>query len=389
MPPGFTLDVNAVAVGFDNAVYVGPNSGPPDELFPLINDPANWISSVSPSALYFYNDRPRIDLDGNNSTSFGEDYRANVISGGPGVAIADTDTDIDDFDDSTIFRAEIDIQGTDPGDLLSVNAALLPFGISASAFNPSNGILTLSGVASHSAYQTAIEQIRFSTTQPVGTHKTIAVSVYDGHDWSSAAYAYLTVSGSASPPVLDLDANNSNGGGSDYTATATGGGPGIPIADTDVSITDADSTTIQSARITIGINKQPSDLLSIAGTLPAGITASSYNSSTGVLTLSGAASRANYQTALRQVVYSSPDTTPFTGDRIITVTVNDGTLNSNTATTYMHVVAPPSNAPRSIPCRGRRAWPRTPPCRSPASRWQTSTAARSPPRSTYRAASST
>jgi hypothetical protein len=99
LPPGFTLDVNAVAVGFDNAVYAGPNGGPPDELFPLINDPANWISSVSPSALYFYNDRPRIDLDGNNSTSFGEDYRANVISGGPGVRIADTDTDIDDFDD--------------------------------------------------------------------------------------------------------------------------------------------------------------------------------------------------------------------------------------------------------------------------------------------------
>jgi len=187
LPPGFTLDVNAVAVGFDNAVYAGPNSGPPDELFPLINDPANWISSVSPSGLYFYNDRPRIDLDANNSTSFGEDYRANVISGGPGVASADTDTDIDDFDDSTITRAQIDIQGTDPGDLLSV-AGSLPFGISASAFDSFNGILTLSGAASHSAYQTAIEQIRFSTTRPVGTHKTIAVSVYDGHDWSSGLH---------------------------------------------------------------------------------------------------------------------------------------------------------------------------------------------------------
>ena len=101
--------------------------------------------------------------------------------------------------------------------------------------------------------------------------------------------------------MLDLDANNSNGGGSDYAATTTGGRPGIPIADTDVSITDADSTTIQSARITIRINRQPDDLLSIAGTLPTGITASSYNSSTGVLTLSGSTSLANYQTALRQV----------------------------------------------------------------------------------------
>src|SRR5262249_8836050 len=242
-----------------------------------------------------YNDRPRIDLDGNNSTSFGEDYRANVISGGPGVAIADTDTDIDDFDDSTIFRAEIDIQGTDPGDLLSVVGSLPP-GISASSFNPSNGILTLFGAASHSAYQTAIEQVRFSTTQPVGTHKTIAVSVYDGHDWSSAAYAYLTVSSAATPPALDLDLNNSNGGRSDHTPTFTVGGSSIPVADTDISITDADSTTMSSARITIGINRQSGDQL-VAGSLPGGITASSYNSSTGVLTLNGTATLAAYQTA--------------------------------------------------------------------------------------------
>src|SRR5262245_11545415 len=345
LPPGFTLGVNAVAVGFDNAIYAGPNSGPPSALSTLCKELATCVSSVSPPALYFFNDRPEIDLDANNSTHRGDDYEADVISGGAAVAIADTDTEIDDRDNFLIFEAQIDIQGTDPGDLLSVNAALLPAGISATPFTPSNCVLTLCVRSSHPASQAEIDLVRCSTTQPVGTHKPISVSVFDGQEWSSEAYAYLTVSGTAAPPVLDLDANNSNGGGSDYTATATGGGPGIPIADTDVSITDADSTTIQSARITIGINRQPDDLLSIAGTLPSGITASSYNSSTGVLTLSGAASRANYQTALRQVVYSSPDTTPFTGDRIITVTVNDGTLNSNTATTYMHVVAPPSNAP--------------------------------------------
>ena len=74
--------------------------------------------------------------------------------------------------------------------------------------------------------------------------------------------------------------------GADYTATFTTGGPAIPVADTDVSITDPDSTTIQSATITIAINRQSGDAL-IAGALPPGITASSYNPFTGVLTLSG------------------------------------------------------------------------------------------------------
>ena len=142
--------------------------------------------------------------------------------------------------------------------------------------------------------------------------------------------AILTVSSAAAPPVLDLDADNSNGGGADYVATFTTGGPQIPVADTDVSITDADGTTIQSARIQIAINRQSDDVL-IAGALPLGITASSYNSFTGILTLTGSATLAAYQTALHQVVF---DTTSLsTADRIIQVTVNDGTADSNVATT--------------------------------------------------------
>ena len=147
------------------------------------------------------------------------------------------------------------------------------------------------------------------------------------------------------PPVLDLDANNSDGGGADYTATFTGGGPAISIADTDTLITDADGTTIASATITIGINRQSDDVLSIAGPLPGGITASTYDSGTGVITLTGVATLADYQAALQQVAYSSTNPTPFTADRVITVTVNDGDLDSNVATTYMHVAAAPVDVP--------------------------------------------
>src|SRR5262249_48154212 len=119
--------------------------------------------------------------------------------------------------------------------------------------------------------------------------------------------------------------------------------PAIPIADTDVSITDADTATIASATITIGVNRQSDDVLSIVGALPPGITASTYDSGTGVLTLTGPATLADYQTALHQVAFSTPDS--FTADRVITVTVNDGTLDSNVATTYMHVAVPPPNVP--------------------------------------------
>ena len=344
MPPGLTLGQNAVAVGFDNAIYAGPIDGSPPQLFPLISNSANWIASDALLPSFRYNYPPHLDLDSNNSTSGGDDYRAEVTSNGAPVPIADTDSDIDDFDGGFITFAEINIQNQFPGDVLSVSGTL-PFGIFASPFDPSTGILELFGYASHSAYQTAIEQIRFSTDAPVGVTKSIAVWVFDGFWWSNEATAILTVSSAAAPPVLDLDANNSNGGGRDYVATFTTNGPAIPVADTDVSITDPDSTTIQSATITLAINRQSGDVLS-AGTLPPGITASSYNSFTGVITLSGAASLADYQTALHQVVF---DTTSIsTADRIIKVTVNDGTFDSNVGTTYMHVVIPPPNVPPAL-----------------------------------------
>ena len=63
-----------------------------------------------------------------------------------------------------------------------------------------------------------------------------------------------------------------------------------------------------------------------------GITGS-YNGSTGVLTLTGSASLANYQTALRSITFSSTSDNPtsFGTDtsRTITWTANDGTLEQH------------------------------------------------------------
>ena len=85
----------------------------------------------------------------------------------------------------------------------------------------------------------------------------------------------------------------------------------------------------------------PNDTLSISGTLPDGITASAYDPATGVLTLAGVASIADYQAALQQVVFSTADPF-FNADRIISVTVNDGANTSNTAQDFMHVVGAPA-----------------------------------------------
>src|SRR5262245_11723203 len=347
LPPGFALNVNAVAVAFDNSLYVGPTDGSPAELFAAISDADNWLSSDVLPLPFASNIRPIVDLDADNSTQGGTDYRAQITSGGPAVGISDSDVAISDGDGTTITEAEIQVKDAVAGDVLSI-IGVLPGTITTSGYDPGTGILRLTGAASHADYEAAILQIAFSTTAAVGTQKQIEVGVFDGQGWSSQTKAFITVSGTLTntqPPVLDLDADDSNGGGVDYTASFTSGGPAIPIADTDVSITDADTATIASATITIGVNRQSDDVLSIVGALPPGITASLYGSGTGVITLTGSATLSEYQTALHQVAYSSTNPTPFTADRIITVTVNDGTLDSNVATTYMHVAAAPADVP--------------------------------------------
>jgi hypothetical protein len=345
LPPGFTLGVNAVGVAFDQALYAGPTSGSPAELFAAISNAANWIDSNDLPVVFSAQDRPVVDLDADNSTHGGADYRAGVLSGGAAVKIADVDVDVTDPDSTEITEAEIKVKSVAAGDVLSVNG-ILPAGIVADAFDSGTGILRLSGTASHADYETALRLVEFATTGAVDVQKQIEVSVFDGRSWSSEAKAFIEITGTATnsnPPVLDLDVNNSTAGDADTTATFSAGGPAIPVTDVDVSITDADSTTIQSATIMIDINRQPDDLLSIVGALPAGIAASSYDAGTGVLTLTGAATLADYQTALHQVAYSSTNPTPFTADRLIRVTVNDGDLDSNVATMFMHIATPPAN----------------------------------------------
>jgi surface adhesion protein len=143
-----------------------------------------------------------------------------------------------------------------------------------------------------------------------------------------------TIADNDAPPTVDLDANNSTAGGTGYTATFTENGSAVSIADTDISITDVDSATLSSATITL-TNAQAGDVLA-AGAMPAGITASV---SGNVVTLSGAASLAAYQTAIRAVTYANTGDNPSTTDRQISVVVNDGTSSSAAATAVIHVAA--------------------------------------------------
>lgn len=133
-------------------------------------------------------------------------------------------------------------------------------------------------------------------------------------------------------PVIDLDASAT---GSGFQQDYRQGAAGVAIADVDAAITDIDDTQIESAVVTLS-NAQAGDLLTM-GTLPAGISVLGPVSSGGAvtITLSGAASLADYQAAIHGITFSSSGSS--TVQRVVSVQVNDGEVDSNVAFTTITV----------------------------------------------------
>ena len=102
-------------------------------------------------------------------------------------------------------------------------------------------------------------------------------------------------------------------------------------------LNDVDDTNLESATVAItGGFQAGADVLGFIN--QNGITGS-YNEASGVLTLSGAATVAQYQAALASVTYLNSSENPSETDRTISFIVNDGSLNSLAATSTVKVVA--------------------------------------------------
>ncbi len=93
-----------------------------------------------------------------------------------------------------------------------------------------------------------------------------------------------------------------------------------------LTIEDVDSTLIQSAKISLSGNYMAGeDLLYFNDTADI---SGDFDSQTGTLTLTGAASIADYTSALRSVLYNNTSDNPTTDLRTVTFTVSDGLLDS-------------------------------------------------------------
>ncbi|MBW4464707.1 MAG: cadherin domain-containing protein [Pegethrix bostrychoides GSE-TBD4-15B] len=227
-----------------------------------------------------------------------------------------------DADSDSLTGAKVQLQGYLPGqDSLSVT---LQSGISG-GFDAATGILTLTGTASLAVYQTVLRSITYanSSDDPSMANRTAQFTVQNNGSSSNLASRTIQVIPVNDPPVLQASLSETSFGG------------GSLLVDPNLALSDLDNPTLNGATVRIGGFVASED--SLLFTSQSGITGS-FNATTGVLRLSGTASAAAYQTALRSVRYSNNQPIPTGTARSITFQATDGVASSNTVAVQVQVL---------------------------------------------------
>ena len=121
-------------------------------------------------------------------------FRTKFTENGAPTSIADTDATIIDLDSTTLVSATITLANQHPGDLLTVILPL-PGGITSAGYDPTTGVLTLTGTATLDDYEVALQQVDYSNTSedPDTIERLIEVVVSDGVNTSNVAAAVIRV----------------------------------------------------------------------------------------------------------------------------------------------------------------------------------------------------
>ncbi len=252
------------------------------------------------------------------------------------ATVVDDTITLTDVDDTQITGATVTIgTGLTTDDVLN----FATIGSISGTYNSGTGVLTLTGTATKAEYQAALRTVTYSnasedpTVNGTKPSRTITWAVTDansdgvGAQTSVGVTSTITLSAVNDKPVLTA------GKAWTYTEQAA-----ATVVDDTITLTDVDDTQITGATVTIGTGLTTDDVLNFA---TIGSISGTYNSGTGVLTLTGTATKAEYQAALRTVTYSnaSDDPTATSASRTITWAVTDANSDGVGAQTSVGVTS--------------------------------------------------
>ncbi|MEX8195133.1 DUF4347 domain-containing protein [Comamonas guangdongensis] len=307
-----------------------------------VNDGSASSSTVSRSVTVADTDQTPVATASGGSAAFtaGDNTTSTPVAVDPGITVSD-------LDNTTLASATVAIIGNFQSgqDVLAFsNTNSSVYGNIVASYNASTGVLTLTSsgaTATLVQWQAALRAVTYtdSAVSPNTATRTVSFSVNDGSKNSAAATRSVTVTATDQTPIT-----TTSGGSAAFTAgdntTST------PVAvDAGITVSDLDNSTLASATVAITGNfHSGEDVLAFtnSNTTLFGNISASYNSGTGVLTLSSSgatATLAQWQAALRAVTYTDSAVTPNTATRTISFSVNDGSKDSATVTRTVTVAA--------------------------------------------------
>ena len=269
--------------------------------------------TVTPS-----NDKPVVTTSP-GSASF--DAGGAAVAVDPGILVSDPDS-------ANLAGAVVHVAGPLAEDELAFTSQ---FGITGSYID-ATGDLTLSGPATVAQYQTVLRSVTYDNTSaiPGNASRTVSFTVTDsGSAVSDAASRTVTITTAANAAPVVTTTNSSLA----YIENDS-----AKTIDAGVTVTDANvGGSITGATVAITVNfAGAQDVLALSG-IHMGISALPQIGNT--LSLTGTATPAAYETALRAVTYFNTSEGPSTLTRTVTFTVTDDTVLSGSDTRDVTVAA--------------------------------------------------
>jgi len=253
----------------------------------------------------------------------------------------DTGITFSDGSAGTAASATVQITGNfnSGEDLLAFTNDSSTTGNIVASYDTGTGVLTLTSAgatATIAQWQHALGTITYTDTAitPNTATRTVSFTADDGVTTSNTATRTVTVTDTDQTPVV-----TTTGGSPDYI-----GGTSATVVDSGITVSDLDNTTQNAATVAVTTGFHSGDTLAFTndGSTMGNITGS-YNTATGVLTLTsagGTATNAQWANALSAITFSTTSAT--TGNRTISFATNDGTKPSAAATDTVDVVGPPT-----------------------------------------------
>ncbi|NBS91514.1 hypothetical protein EBS67_16195, partial [bacterium] len=269
------------------------------------------IGVTSTINLTAVNDKPVVTAGGTLN------YTENMIA-----TVVDSGITITDLDDTHLVSATVTITNVVVGDVLGFTTQNGITGV----YTSGTGVLALSGNATLAQYQAALRSVTYNSTSEDSTVNSSRISraitwvVIDANSDAVGAQTSLDVTSTVNLIAINDAPVVTAGAILAYTENAA-----AAIIDATITIADADDTHISSATVTI-TSVVTGDVLGFA--TQNGITGV-YTSGTGVLVLSGTATLAQYEAALRSVTYLSTNDDPTLGNTRLTRTITWIAMDAN------------------------------------------------------------